>query len=106
MLGSTTALAATNTATGGATAAATRAAAFDCTAPDCVQIFNTNGTLFAFALANPVTGQVDLLNPVSSVIIGVVEQEGSTVVVIGASGAVIGTLALNEATGQVVFEPV
>jgi hypothetical protein len=110
VLGSTPALAAastvTNTATGGATGAATRAAGIDCTAPVCVQVFNTDGTLFADALVDPATGQVVLLDPTSGVIIGIVAEEGSTVVVIGASGAVIGTLGLDEATDQVVFAPV
>lgn len=107
-LGSTPALAATNTTTGGTTVAATKVAGMtdSCTAPTCVPIFDTEGVEFAGALLDPLTGQVVILDLTTSVIIGVVEQEGSTVVVIGASGSVIGTLFLNVATDQVVYAPV
>lgn len=106
MLGSTAALAATNTATSGTTVAATTATDLPtCGTDACVPVFNTDGVEVAIAVVNSVTGQIDLVGPAGN-IIGVVEQEGSALVVVGAGGAVVGTLAVNPATGQVIFAPV
>lgn len=108
MLGNTTALAATNTATHATMAAATRAAApaADCSDGSCVAIFNLQGTEIGVVAVNPATGSVEFID-LNGNIIGIVEQEASgAVVCIGAGGAVVGEFAIDQANGLVVFLPV
>jgi len=67
-----------------------------------VPVFDSGGIQIGVASVNPVTNATELVGT-NGAILGVVAQQNSSVVLIGSGNAVLGSFAVSQATGQVLF---
>jgi hypothetical protein len=67
-----------------------------------VPVFDSGGIQIGVASVNPVTNATELVGT-NGAILGVVAQQNSSVVLVGSGNAVLGSFAVSQATGQVLF---
>jgi hypothetical protein len=67
-----------------------------------VPVFDSGGIQIGVASVNPVTNATELVGT-NGAVLGVVAQQNSSVVLIGSGNAVLGSFAVSQATGQVLF---
>jgi hypothetical protein len=73
-------------------------------ATSAVPVFNSSGIQVGVAETNPATGAVKLVG-LNGNLLGVIVQRNGTVDLIGVGGAVLGSFAVNQANGTVIFMP-
>jgi hypothetical protein len=67
-------------------------------------VFNSSGSQVGVAETNPATGAVEFVG-LNGNLLGVIVQQNGAVDLVGAGGAVLGSFAVNQANGSVIFMP-
>lgn len=70
-----------------------------------VPVFDSSDIQIGLAATNPATGAVELLGASGGTILGVIAQQSNAINLIGAGGTVLGSFAIDQATGHVLFVP-